>query len=121
MCRSSGSRGISSYPGAVQLMFFGCRISLVSTRRAVKPSGLNQSRELALPEGGPSCKCYTPTAAPSNSICNNFPIPIRIVPTAVRNAKPVVLSVPTVSFSRPWIASQAFGINKFTRQPLLER
>jgi hypothetical protein len=32
----------------------------VSTRRAVKPSGLNQSRELPLPEGGPSMQSLHP-------------------------------------------------------------
>jgi Acetyltransferase (GNAT) domain len=50
--------GISVIPDTVDLLDVGfCE---VSTRRAVKPSGLNQSRELPLPEGGPSMQSLHP-------------------------------------------------------------
>ena len=50
--------GISVIPVAVDYLDVGfCE---VSTRRAVKPSGLNQSRELPLPEGGPSMQSLHP-------------------------------------------------------------
>jgi hypothetical protein len=39
----------------------------------VKPSGLNQSRELSrLPKGDPSCRCYTHAALPSSSMSKKF-------------------------------------------------
>lgn len=68
----------------------------------MKPSGLNQSQELAAPGARFACKAYTLSEVPSRSICKKFLILIAIALTIVRSAMHEILFVHMGFISALW-------------------